>query len=314
MTKANKLSDLPGIGPAAEEKLMQAGYTTIESIAVASVGEIVGASGIGDGTAAKVIAAARQSLDIGFETADKVYEQRQKMGRITLGAESLNDLLGGGLETQSITEVYGRFGCGKTQWCFQLAVAAQLPKEKGGLGGRVAYVDSENSFRTERITEIANRYDLDPNWVLKNILRGRAYNVDHQMLLVDQIKDIAEKENIKLLIVDSLTAYFRAEFSGRGTLSERQQKLNRHMHSLMKLSETKNMAVLVTNQVMDRPDIMFGDPTTPIGGHVVGHASKTRIYLRKSKGELRVAKLVDSPYLPDAEAIYKITGEGIVDQ
>ncbi len=268
---------------------------------------------MGEGTAIKAINAARDSLEMGFESADKVMEKRKDIGRITTNSKELDTLLGGGVETQSITEVYGRYGCGKTQWCFELCVTVQQPLDKGGLNGKVVYIDSENSFRPERINAISEHLGLDAKKILKNILVARAYNADHQMVLVDKAKDIIEKENIKLIIVDSLTSHFRAEFSGRGQLADRQQKLNRHMYTLMKLAETKNIAILVTNQVMDRPDILFGDSTAPIGGNIVGHASKTRIYLRKAKGELRVAKLVDSPYLPDGEATYKVTNDGISD-
>jgi len=174
--------------------------------------------------------------------------------------------------TQSITEVYGKMASGKTQWCFQLSVMAQLPPEQGGLDGKVVYIDSEASFRPERIVQIAEARGLDPQKALKNIFVARAYNADHQMLLVDKAGDIIKKKGVRLLIVDSLTAQFRAEYIGRGLLAERQQKLNKHMHQLMRLAEMHNLAVLVTNQVMERPDILFGDPTAPIGGNVVGHA------------------------------------------
>jgi len=311
--KIKNICDLPGVGPAAEEKLRAARFDTIESIAVASPSELVAIAGLGEGTAIKVIAVARDSLSMGFESAIKTMEKRREMGKIKLGSVAVDDLLGGGVETQSITEVYGKFGSGKTQWCFQLCVTTQLPKDKGGLEGKVIYIDSENSFRPERITAIAESMGLDPEQTLENIFLARAYNSDHQMVLTEKAKEMIEKENVKLLIVDSLTSHFRSEFMGRGQLADRQQKLNKHMYSLMKIAETKNVAILVTNQVMDRPDIMFGDPTAPIGGNVVGHASKTRIYLRKAKGDTRVAKLVDSPYLPDGEAIYKVTNEGIKD-
>lgn len=314
-SKIKKISDLPGIGPAAEEKLIAGGFNSLESIAVASPGELVAIAGLGEGTAIKVINSARDSLQMGFESAKEYLAKRENIGRINSGSTAINDLLGGGIETQSITEVYGKYGSGKTQWAFQLAVTVQLPKDKGGLSGNVIYIDSENSFRPERIVSIAKRFDLDPDKVLENIQVGRAYNADHQMLLAEKAKEkIEEDPSVKLVIVDSLTAHFRAEFAGRGQLADRQQKLNRHMYFLMKLAETKNVAILVTNQVMDRPDIMFGDPTAPVGGNIVGHASKTRLYLRKSKGDTRIVKLVDSPYLPDGEAIYKVTNEGIEDE
>ncbi len=315
MAKIEKISDLPGIGPAAEEKLLAGGFASLESIAVASPGELSSLAGLGEGTARKAIQAARDSLNIGFISGKETLEKREKMVRIKTGSESVDALLGGGIESQSITEIYGKFGSGKTQWCFQLCVTTQLPKSQGGLEGKVIYIDSENSFRPERIIEIAKKYGLDPKKTLDNIFVGRAYNADHQMLLVDKAKEkIEEDPNVKLLIVDSLTAHFRAEFTGRGQLADRQQRLNRHMYILMKLAESKNLAVLVTNQVMDRPDVLFGDPTAPIGGNVVGHASKTRVYLRKGKGNTCVAKLVDSPYLPDGEAVYKVTNEGLTDE
>ena len=313
--KIEKISDLPGIGPAAEEKLIAGGFASLEAIAVASPGELASLAGLGEGTARKAIQAARDAMNIGFISGKETLEKREQMIRITTGAKSVDDLLGGGVESQSITEIYGRFGSGKTQWCFQLCVTTQIPKTQGGLEGKVIYIDSENSFRPERVAEIAKRYKLNPEKVLENVLVGRAYNADHQMLLVDKAKEQVEKDpSIKLLIVDSLTAHFRAEFSGRGQLADRQQKLNRHMYILMKLAESKNLAVLVTNQVMDRPDVLFGDPTAPIGGNIVGHASKTRLYLRKGKANTHIAKLVDSPYLPDGEAIYKVTGEGLTDE
>jgi len=314
-TKIEKICDLPGVGPAAEEKLIAGGFASLEAIAVASPGELSTTAGFGESTARKIIQAAREAMNIGFESAKESLAKRAKMIKITTGSKAIDDLLGGGIESQSITEVYGRFGSGKTQWCFQLCVTAQLPKEKGGLGGKVIYIDSENSFRPERVVNIAKRYGMDPDKVLQNIMVGRAYNADHQMLLADKAKEKVEEDpTIKLLIVDSLTAHFRAEFTGRGQLADRQQKLNRHMYMLIKLAESKNLAVLVTNQVMDRPDVLFGDPTVPIGGNIVAHASKTRLYLRKGKGETHVAKLVDSPYLPDGEAIYKVTAEGIIDE
>ncbi len=311
--KINSVLDLPGVGPQSAEKLMQAGYKTLESIAVASPMELVEVAGLGESTASKAIIAARESLEMGFESADKIADRRKTIGRIRTGSKELDALIGGGIETQSITEVYGQYASGKTQWAFQLSVMTQLPKEKGGLDGNVLYIDSENSFRPERIIQIAKAQGLDTDGALKNIFVARAYNADHQMLLAEKAVELIREKNIKLVIVDSLTSQFRSEYLGRGMLADRQQKLNKHMHTLMKLAEMENIAVLVTNQVMSRPDILFGDPTTPIGGHIVGHNSKTRLYLRKAKENKRVAKLVDSPSLPDGEAIYALSENGIED-
>ncbi len=314
MGEIKKVSDLPGIGPAAEEKLFTGGYKTIESIAVASPMELVSVAGVGEATAVKAIAAARGALDSGVMTAEDFLEKRKTIGKMTLGSKSIDALLGGGLETQSITEVYGKYGTGKTQWCFETCVTAQMPREQGGLEGNVFYIDSENSFRPERVIKIAEKYGLDTTSVLRNIFVARAYTADHQMLLVEKAKEIIKEKNIKLIIVDSLTAQFRSEYIGRGLLADRQQKLNTHMRALAKLAESCNVAILVTNQVMSKPDQLFGDPTEPIGGNIVGHASKTRLYLRKGPGQTRIAKLVDSPYLPDGEVVYKVTDNGIEDQ
>lgn len=310
---SKSITDLPGIGPQSAEKLIQAGYKTLESIAVASPMELVEAAGLGEATAAKAINAARESLEMGYESADQIAKRRENIGHISTGSKEIDDMIGGGVETQSITEVYGQFASGKTQWAFQLCVMTQMPKEQGGLDGNVLYIDTENSFRPERVAQIARFKGLDADEVLKKVFVARAYNSDHQMLLAEKAAEMVVEKRIKLVIVDSLTAQFRGEFVGRGQLADRQQKLNRHMHTLIKLAEMHNLAVLVTNQVMSRPDVLFGDPTAPIGGHIVGHNSKTRIYLRKSKDDKRVAKLVDSPSLADGEALYRVTPNGIED-
>lgn len=307
------INDLPGIGPLAAEKLITAGYKTLESMAVASPMELIEIASLGQVTAEKAIKAARDALEMGFETAEALAEKRKLVGRITTASKEVDALLGGGIETQSITEIYGKYASGKSQWCFETAVTVQLPVEQGGLDGNCLYIDSENSFRPERIIQIAEHLGMDSEEVLRNIYVARAYNSDHQMLLADKAVEMIKEKNIKLLIVDSLTAQFRAEYIGRGTLAARQQKLNKHLRTLMKLAEMENITILVTNQVMQRPDILFGDPTAPIGGEILAHASKTRLYLRKSKGDKRVAKLVDSPSLPDGEALYRITENGMED-
>ncbi|RLJ02771.1 MAG: DNA repair and recombination protein RadA [Candidatus Aenigmatarchaeota archaeon] len=310
---ADELKNLPGVGEKIAEKLKEAGYEDLMTIAAASVGEICDAIDVGEGTAEKIIESARNSVQMGFETAENVYEKRKQIGKITTGSKNLDNLLGGGIETGAITEAHGAFGSSKSQLAFQLAVNVQLPKEKGGLEGTAIFIDTENTFRPERITQMAKALNLDPHKVLKNIFVGRAYNSDHQILLVNKAKDVLKERNVKLLIVDSLTSMFRSDYSGRGELAPRQQKLNRHLHELQKISEVYNLAVYVTNQVMANPAIMFGDPTTPIGGNILGHAATFRLYIRKSKDQKRIVKLIDSPCLPDAETVFRVTEEGIRD-
>lgn len=318
--KILSIDDLPGVGPATADKLKEAGFDSIEEIAIASPTELATAAEIGESTASKIIIAARKAADIGnFETGDTLLERRKTVERITTGSKTFDELIGGGIETQAITEVYGEFGSGKTQIVHQMAINTQLPKEDGGLNGSVIMIDTENTFRPERISQMATALKLDTNDVLKNIYVARAYNSNHQILLMDKAMDMAKEikdtdKPARLLIVDSLTAHFRSEYVGRGTLAERQQKLNKYMHNLLQFGNLYNAAILVTNQVMSKPDTFFGDPTRPIGGHVVGHTATFRIYIRKSKGDKRIARLVDSPNLPEGEAIFRITPEGIKDE
>jgi len=325
MAERKTLEDLPGVGPATAEKLKEAGFGSIEAIAVSSSSELASIAEIGESTAQKIINAARLAADVGgFETGDIVLERRKLVGKLSFGTKAFDDLMGGGVESQAITEFYGEFGSGKTQVGHQMAVNVQLPLEEGGLNGSVIIIDTENTFRPERITQMVmglsakKGKNYDPEEFLKNIHVAKAYNSNHQILLVDTANDLAEKlrdsdKPVRLLIVDSLTAHFRAEYVGRGTLADRQQKLNKHMHDLMRFAGLYNAAIIVTNQVMSKPDAFFGDPTKPIGGHIVGHTATFRLYLRKSKGEKRIARLVDSPNLPEGEAIFSVTTEGLKD-
>jgi DNA repair protein RadA len=312
--KQMEIEDLPGVGPATAEKLREAGYVDLMSIAVASPSELSDAAEIGDSTAAKIIQRARIEADVGgFETGVVLMERRQKVGRLTTGSKILDELLGGGFETQSITELFGEFGSSKTQIAHELCVTVQLPKEQGGLGRSAFFIDTENTFRPERIIQMAEAFELDPDKILENIHVARAYNSNHQMLLVEKVNELSRELTPGLLIVDSLTAHFRAEYVGRGALADRQQKLNRHMHDLLRWSDLNNGVVCVTNQVAAKPDAFFGDPTRPIGGHIVGHTATFRIYLRKSKGPKRIARLIDSPHLPEGEAVFSVCDKGIRD-
>lgn len=319
--KATSITDLPGIGPSTAAKLVEAGFSTLESIATVSIGELTSIASMGEKTVQKIIEAAREALDIDFETAKAVLARRKDLAKVTTGSQKLDELFGGGIETGTVTELFGEFRTGKTQLAHQLCVTIQLPREKGGLreddnNPKVVYIDSEGTFRPERVLSMATRWkdEIDEDIMLENILHGRAHNSDHQMVLVEKmLKDYLPTENVKLLVVDSLISHFRAEYIGRGTLATRQQKLNQHIHTILRAAEIGNMVVIVTNQVHAKPDQFFGDPTSPVGGHIVGHAAQTRVYLRKSKGERRIARIVDSPLLPENEAIFGVTEIGVVD-
>ena len=335
------LEELPGVGPATAEKLRDSGFDSFQSLAVASPGELSNTADVGESTAADIVQAAREAADIGgFETGAAVLERRQEIGKLTWGVEAIDEMLDGGVETQSITEVYGEFGSGKSQVTHQLCVNVQLPPEHGGLDGGAVFIDSEDTFRPERIDDMVRGLpdeaiealleDRDIEGqpgdedameallesVLDNIHVAKAFNSNHQMLLSEKAQELVsetqdEEIPVRLLCVDSLTAHFRAEYVGRGELAERQQKLNKHLHDLDKVGNLNNCAVVVTNQVASNPDSFFGDPTKPIGGNILGHKSTFRMYLKKSKGDKRIVRLVDAPNLPDGEAVMRVQGEGL---
>ncbi|EQD34882.1 DNA repair and recombination protein RadA [mine drainage metagenome] len=312
--KKVEVEDLPGVGEATAEKLRENGYDDILSLAVASPKDLSELAGIGEGAAIKIIAAARKLADVGnFESGEEIMKRRQLVKKLTTGSKSLDELLGGGLETQSITEFFGEFGSGKTQIMQQLAVNATMTEETGGFNCDVLMIDTENTFRPERIIQMAKARGVDPDETLRRIQVARAYNSHHQILLVEKALEEAKGRNIRLLIVDSLTSHFRAEFIGRGSLAGRQQMLNRHMHDLLKFGLLHNAVIAVTNQVSARPDVFFGDPTAPIGGNIVGHTATFRVYLRKSKAGRRIARLIDSPNLPEGEVVIQVTEDGISD-
>jgi len=311
---AKSLEDIPGVGPAISEKLREAGYKDVLAVAVASPKELAESCEIGEKRAMDIIEGAKVCADIGgFETGEDILERRKAVKKLTTGSKAFDELLGGGLETQSIIEMFGEFGSAKTQVCFQLAVNATLPEEDGGFDSDVLIIDSENTFRPERIIQMAEHLGVDPAETLKRIHVARAFNSQHQILLVDKAIELAQDKKIKLLIVDSLTSHFRAEYIGRGALAERQQTLNRHMHDLLNFATLNNAVIAVTNQVAAKPDAFFGDPTRPIGGHIVGHTATFRLYLRKGKAGKRIARLIDSPNLPEGEAVFMVSENGITD-
>jgi len=305
------LQEIPGVGRKISERLIEVGFTDPMAIAVASPTELASIAEIGEGQSRKIINAVREMLDIGFETADKIHKRKLEAAKITTGVDSFNELLGGGVETQAITEAYGQFASGKSQLGFQLAVNVQLPKDKGGLEKNCLFIDTENTFSPNRIVSIAEANGMDSEEVLRNIYVARAFNSEHQIFLVEKAAELVKEKNIGLIIIDSITSHFRADYVGRGELARRQQKLNKHLHTLQRLADGHNLAVYITNQVMSKPDMLFGDPTKPVGGHVLAHQSTYRIYLRRGRAGTRVCKLMDAANLPESECIFKITNEGL---
>ena len=311
-----EITDIRGVGETTAKKLREAGYVDVLSIAVASPEELAESAGIPVSTAEKIIHQARKLVKLDeFKRASEVLEERKNAARVTTGCKALDELLGGGIQTKAITEFFGPFGTGKTQISHQLSVMVQLPKNEGGVDGSAIYIDTEGTFRPERIASMAEARGLDPKEALDRIYVARVYTTSHQMLMVHKAAEIAKEYNIRLIVIDSLTSLFRAEYVGRGTLAERQQKLGRHIHDLLKFAEKFNAAVIVTNQVHARPDSFIPgiETTSPVGGHVVGHAMTYRVGLKKGKQHTRVARIYDAPDLPERDAVFTIDERGIVD-
>jgi DNA repair protein RadA len=306
--KELELDTLPGVGPATKQKLKDSGIETILDLATASPMDIADAVDIDVSKAVELNNKARKKLvemkrlEPDFINAADLLVRRKAIDRISTGSRNLDDLLGGGIETWAMTEFFGEFGSGKSQVCHTLCVTVQAPKGEGGLDGGAIYIDTEGTFRPERIAEIAEARNVDPEKILSRITVARAYNSAHQELIVKDLGRVIEPNKARLVVLDSAVAHYRAEFVGRGTLAERQQRLNRFMHQLLRTAEIYKAA----------PDSFFGDPTRPTGGHVVAHTSTYRIYLRKA-AKNRIARMVDSPYHPERDAVFVLDEKGVDD-
>src|SRR6187200_1699353 len=313
-----EIQDIEGIGPTTAKKLKEAGIVSVMDLAVATADELsVDINSSKDSASAFIIAAQKllrdsKVLEKEFVTADAALEKRRSMLRCSTGSSTLDELLLGGIETQAVTEFYGEFGSGKSQICHTLCAIARQPIESGGLDSSTIYIDTEGTFRPERVQEIARARGFDPVQVLKNVAVCKVYNSSHLELIVKNLGKYVDDFKAKLVIIDSIISLHRAEFAGRGTLADRQQRLNSMLHKIIRLAEIYNIAIVITNQVQSSPDTFFGDPTKAAGGNVLGHASTYRIYLRKS-GENRTAKMIDSPYHPYSDTKFTVTEKGVDD-
>lgn len=317
-TGPTPLSALEGAGITASDlkKLSDHGFTTVESIAFSTKKNLFEVKGISEAKADKIISQASQLVPMGFCSAFDYHQQRQDIVYLTTGASELDKLLGGGIETGSITEMFGEFRTGKTQLCHTLAVTCQLPIDKGGAEGKCLWIDTEGTFRPERIVPISERFGLDANEVMDNIAYARAYNTDHQSQLLVAASAMMAESRYALMIVDSSTNLYRTDYSGRGELSARQMHLGQFLRNLQRLADEFGIAVVITNQVVAQVDgasMFTADPKKPIGGNIMAHASQTRLYLRKGRAEQRICKIYDSPSLPESEASFSITNGGITD-
>ena len=305
-----------GITATDTKKLMDAGFYTVESVAYSTIKSLVSVKGITDAKAEKLLQAASKLVPMGFQTATECHLARQDIIHLTTGSTELDKLLQGGIETGSITEIFGEFRTGKSQLAHMLCVTCQLPIDQGGAEGKAMYIDTEGCFRPERLKAIAERFGLNPQDVLDNVAVARAYNSDHQTKLLLSAAAMMAEQRYALLVVDSATALYRTDYSGRGELSVRQMHLAKFLRMLQRIADEFAVAVVITNQVVAQVDgaaLFAADPKKPIGGHIMAHASTTRLYLRKGKGDARICKVYDSPCLPEADAQFTIQADGIGD-
>ncbi|KTW25774.1 DNA repair protein rhp51 [Pneumocystis carinii B80] len=313
------LSKLEGNGISASDikKIIEAGYNTVEAIAYTPKRAILLIKGISEAKADKLISEASKLVPMGFTTATEFHQRRCELISITTGSKQLDTLLAGGIETGSITEIFGEFRTGKSQICHTLAVTCQLPIDMGGGEGKCLYIDTEGTFRPTRLLAVADRYGLNGEEVLDNVAYARAYNADHQLQLLGQAANMMAESRFSLLIVDSATSLYRTDFAGRGELSARQMHLAKFLRTLQRLADEYGIAVVITNQVVAQVDgnaSMFNpDPKKPIGGNIIAHSSTTRLSLRKGRGEQRICKIYDSPCLAEADAVFAITNGGVDD-
>ncbi|KAH7856373.1 hypothetical protein Vadar_000667 [Vaccinium darrowii] len=294
-----------GINAGDVKKLQDAGIYTCNGLMMHTKKSLTGIKGLSEAKVDKICEAVEKIVNCGYITGSDALLRRKAVVRITTGSQALDELLGGGIETMSITEAFGEFRSGKTQLAHTLCVSTQLPTSMKGGNGKVAYIDTEGTFRPDRIVPIAERFGMDAGAVLDNIIYARAYTYEHQYNLLLGLAAKMSEEPFRLLIVDSVIALFRVDFTGRGELAERQQKLAQMLSRLTKIAEEFNVAVYMTNQVIADPGggMFISDPKKPAGGHVLAHAATIRLMFRKGKGEQRVCKVFDAPNLPEAEAI-----------
>lgn len=295
------------------DKLRKASITTVNALCYQVAKDLADKAGMGEETAESAIKLAQEYSGEGFITGDQVKKNRSTRTRLTTSVEEVDWILKGGIESETITEIAGENGAGKTQICHQLAVNAQLPVEQGGLNGKVAWVDTEDTFRPERIEEICETRGYDGEEMLKNIHHGLARNTLEQKLLIETLYALVPSDNIKLIIVDSMIGHLRSEYLGRGNLSVRQNELQNMLDNLMNLAQAMKITVVYTNQIISNPAVMYGNPDKPTGGNIMGHKATMRTLVRKGRQNTRIFSITKSAYIGDSAAAFMITAAGIDD-
>lgn len=306
-----------GVSKQDVSKLKGSGFHTIEAISHATMRKLQDVKGISEQKAAKIkeIIKANQLVSIGFKTATNRLADMSEQIFLGTGSGDLDNLLGGGIETGSLTEVFGEFRTGKSQLCHTLCVTVQRPLDAGGAEGKAIFVDTEGTFRPQKLVAIAERFGMNPEEVLENVICARAHNSEQQLELLQDAAALMSESRFALMVVDSATNLYRTDYSGRGELSERQMHLAQFLRQLTRLAEEFGIAVVITNQVVANPDGMSfaKDATKPIGGNIIAHASTTRLKFKKGRGDNRVCVIYDSPTLPESECAFSLGAAGIED-
>ncbi|MHA2091718.1 MAG: DNA repair and recombination protein RadA [Candidatus Kariarchaeaceae archaeon] len=318
--------DIDGIGPTIAKSMREKGLN-VHILENSPLKELEERYGVSSTSAEKYKQFIAENIRGGwFIDAYTHFTQQQTVDTISFGAASLDQLFlipeigTSGIRLGETYEFFGAFRSGKSQICHQLAVTAQLPKNLGGVGKKAIYIDTEGTFSPARISQMAERLRSEKEWnkstkdILSDIMYARVMNSDMQQVVTLKLLEFLgdHPDEYSILIIDSITAHFRAEYAGRGTLAERQQTLNHHLSMLHRIADIYGLAIVVTNQVQSNPAQFFGDPTQAIGGNIVGHWAGTRCYLRKSKGEKRVIRIFDSPVFPELEGVFAITEQGVI--
>merc|ERR1711933_254564 len=299
------------------KKLNEIGIYSIEALVRTPKKDLVSVKGLSVVKVEQILKEATKMVHMGFHSTKSIYEQRKEIIHITTGSKKFDELLNGGIETGSITEIYGENGCGKTQLCFTLAVTCQLPVEKGGGEGKCLWIDAgKGDFSPERLIQIASRFGLNPEVCLDNIAYAKAYTTDHQTQLLVTAASLMADSRFALLIVDSVIALYRIEYPGRGELNARQIHLGGFLRALQKIAEDRGAAIVITNQVVANLDCGSLFPSSsikPCGGYVMAHSPRTRISISKSKGVNRKVKIVQSSSLPKKDGEIAIGIGGVED-
>lgn len=302
-----------GVGKLTLEKVAEV-VECVEDVALFNPEELAERAEIEIDKAMAIVRAARRLLRgkpgtrrtySGSEYARVLQEREQ----LTTGVSSLDELLGGGLKVWDIYEFAGEFGTGKTQLCHQLAVTAQLPPSRGGLAGKTVYIDTEGTFSPQRIEAIAGRFGLGD--ALEGTYVIRPINADElEEAVVEDLPSLL-RDNVRLIIVDSIIALYRAEFKGREMLANRQQRINYLLDWLKRYARRYNSVVAITNQVISQPVPWGVALKVPAGGNIIAHASTHRLIVRKA-GDAWLMEVLDSPTLArGSSAKFAITERGI---